>query len=74
MRKWLHHALKGASLTAALFVFQACYGTYPGPLDLEEPQDPGTMELIEETTKAQAEAPASGEETEGAEQINADAE
>ena len=32
------------------------------------------MELIEETTKAQAEAPASGEETEGAEQINADAE
>ncbi len=35
MRKWLHRALKGASLTTALFVFQACYGTPPGPY-LEE--------------------------------------
>ena len=25
--KWLHNILKGASLTGALFVFQACYGT-----------------------------------------------
>ena len=24
--KWLHNILKGASLTGALFVFQACYG------------------------------------------------
>ena len=24
--KWLHNLLKGASLTGALFVFQACYG------------------------------------------------
>ena len=28
--KWLHNLLKGLSLTAALFVFQACYGTPPG--------------------------------------------
>ena len=25
--KWLHNLLKGLSLTTALFVFQACYGT-----------------------------------------------
>ena len=25
--KWLHNLLKGASLTTALFIFQACYGT-----------------------------------------------
>lgn len=25
--KWLHDILKGASLTGALFVFQACYGS-----------------------------------------------
>ena len=38
--KWLRNLLKGASLTGALFVFQACYGT---------PMDPwyegGTAEL-----------------------------
>ena len=28
--KWLHNLLKGISLTAALFVFQACYGTPEG--------------------------------------------
>lgn len=28
--KWLHNLLKGLSLTAALFVVQACYGTPPG--------------------------------------------
>ena len=30
MKKWLHNLLKGMSLTAALFVFQACYGTPAG--------------------------------------------
>ena len=25
--RWLHNILKGASLTTALFIFQACYGT-----------------------------------------------
>ena len=28
--KWLHKLLKGLSLTAVLFVFQACYGTPAG--------------------------------------------
>jgi len=38
--KWLHNLLKGMSLTAALFVFQACYGTPPGyPEDWME-EDP----------------------------------
>ncbi len=32
MRKWIHRGLKGLSLTTALFVFQACYGT-PQALD-----------------------------------------
>ena len=27
--KWIRKALKGISLTAAMFVFQACYGTEP---------------------------------------------
>lgn len=31
MKKLIHTVLKGISITAALFVFQACYGT-PGPL------------------------------------------
>lgn len=46
MRKWLHRALKGASLTTALFVFQACYGTPPGPY--EEIQAVDGTELVEE--------------------------
>ena len=28
--KWLHNLLKGLSLTTALFIFQACYGTPAG--------------------------------------------
>lgn len=27
--KWIHNLLRGLSLTAALFVFEACYGTPP---------------------------------------------
>ena len=42
MRKWIHRGLKGLSLTTALFVFQACYGTPPIPYDMlpesEEPE------------------------------------
>lgn len=33
--KWLHNLLKGASLSGALFVFQACYGM-PQPALWEE--------------------------------------
>ena len=29
MKKWLRNIVKGASLTTALFIFQACYGTGP---------------------------------------------
>jgi len=45
--KWLHNLLKGLSLTAALFVFQACYGTpegMEGPyIDMED--HPGPVEM-----------------------------
>lgn len=30
--KWLHNLLKGISLTGALFVFQACYGSPKDPM------------------------------------------
>jgi hypothetical protein len=50
--KWLRNILKGVSLTAALFVFQACYGAPQAPE--EEMQD------TEVVTKAE-EAPAEGE-------------
>lgn len=33
--KWIHHLLKGISLSGALFAFQACYGT-PRPALYEE--------------------------------------
>ena len=47
MRKWIHRGLKGLSLTTALFVFQACYGTpMPPPGDVLE-SAPET-ELVEE--------------------------
>ncbi len=52
MRKWIHHALKGASLTTALFVFQACYGTPPGPY-MEE-METTDVELVEEAPAAEA--------------------
>ena len=47
MRKWIHRGLKGLSLTTALFVFQACYGTPPGPYDQLEAVD--ETELVEQT-------------------------
>ena len=43
--KWIHNLLKGMSLTAALFVFQACYGTPPG-----YPDDFFTEETVETLT------------------------
>ena len=45
--KWLHNLLKGMSLTAALFVFQACYGTPPG-----YPEDDFDPELVSITEPA----------------------
>ncbi|MBR4821377.1 hypothetical protein IKZ70_05900 [bacterium] len=51
--KWLHNLLKGMSLTACLFVFQACYGTPPG-----YPEDFFEEEAIEATVEPAAETPA----------------
>ena len=34
--KWLRNIFKGAALTTALFVFQACYGTGPADSDFVE--------------------------------------
>lgn len=36
MRRFVRNILKGASLTAALFVFQACYGTPIPPAAAED--------------------------------------
>ena len=57
--KWLRNILKGASLTAALFVFQACYGTPPAmpvppdtedlALNTEDSEDQTEEEVTEET-------------------------
>lgn len=47
--KWLHNLLKGASLTTALFIFQACYGTVPGPL-WEEGTAPMSFTLLSGST------------------------
>ena len=51
--KWLHNLLKGVSLTACLFVFQACYGPPPG-----YPEDFFEEEKMEATVEPTAETPA----------------
>ena len=48
VRKWIHRALKGASLTTALFVFQACYGTPPS-MDMEIPEEEPVEMVGDET-------------------------
>ena len=48
--KWLHNLLKGASLTGALFVFQACYGIPQGPLHEPAGQAPMNFKLISHDT------------------------
>lgn len=56
MRKWIHRILKGASLTTALFVFQACYGT-----PIPDPQDQLSFEeeteLVDQPIAQDAEMP-----------------
>lgn len=47
--KWLHNLLKGISLTGALFVFQACYGTPYDPF-YEEGVAPMSFSLVSHTT------------------------
>lgn len=48
--KWLHNLLKGASLTGALFVFQACYGMPQAPMYEEDGVAPMTFTLLSRTT------------------------
>ena len=54
LRKWIHRALKGASLTAALFVFQACYGTPPS---VDMMGEPGDVIVLEEPEDSPEQAP-----------------
>lgn len=57
MKKWLHNLLKGMSLTAALFVFQACYGTPAGYPDAwEEAVGPATEAVAEDLLKKEDDA------------------
>lgn len=58
MRKKIHNLLKGVSLTAALFVFQACYGAPMPPQPEEEEEVVAVEETAEETP---AETPAAAE-------------
>ena len=48
--KWLHNLLKGASLTGALFVFQACYGMPEPPLYEEAGEAPMSFSLVSKST------------------------
>lgn len=48
--KWLHNILKGASLTGALFVFQACYGTPQPALWEDSGIAPMSFSLVSRTT------------------------
>ena len=48
--KFLHNLLKGASLTGALFVFQACYGMPQSPLDVDGGEAPMSFTLVSHTT------------------------
>lgn len=47
--KFLHNILKGISLTGALFVFQACYGT-PQPYKSERGEAPMSFTLLSKET------------------------
>ena len=62
MRKRIHRILKGASLTTELFVFQACYGTPPGPYYDEELKSLDEMELVDQEVAQDAELLPEGEE------------
>ena len=48
--RFLHNLLKGASLTGALFVFQACYGMPQAPLWEENGEAPMSFSLISRST------------------------
>ena len=50
--KWLHNLLKGVSLTGALFVFQACYGTPQDSPFYEEGKASMSFSLVSRSTGA----------------------
>ncbi|MBO4558381.1 MAG: hypothetical protein J5693_07220 [Bacteroidales bacterium] len=49
--KWLHNLLKASTLTTALFIFQACYGTPQKPY-WEIGEAPMTFSLVDRTSGA----------------------
>ena len=53
--KWLHNLLKGASLTTALFIFQACYGNPQNAMLDEYGEAPMTFLVHSKTTGAPVE-------------------
>ena len=56
--KWLHNLLKGMSLTACLFVVQACYGTPPGyPEDFFDPETVAVAEPAQDESAPEAVLP-----------------
>lgn len=56
MKKWFRNLLKGVSLTAALFVFQACYGSPQVPQNQEE-EELSVEEVADETAPLAEELP-----------------
>ena len=62
MKKIIRNILRGCSLTAALFVFEECYGTPPRPESDAEAAGAAESELAEGETP--------GGESEGALAIN----
>ena len=50
MMKWFRRILRGASATAVLFIFQACYGTPQVPYEELEAEAEAAPELVEEVT------------------------
>ena len=55
MKKLIHTILKGLSITAALFVFQACYGSPQPPVNYDEPIETKADEVQQEAEDAPAE-------------------
>ena len=59
--KWIRNLLKGFSLTAALFVFQACYGSPPVQGNLDEIQN--AQETLQNQDEPEAEPSSSEDDT-----------
>lgn len=64
MRKLIRNILRGCSLTAALFVFEACYGTPPvKDYPLEEGEETTDTKSVDEASgEAVASLDVAGEE------------